>query len=277
MITTPLVSIVIPCYNCASTIIEAVESARNQSYGYIEIIVVDDGSTDSSFHTINMYVSEQANIKIIQQENSGPAKARNTGFMHAKGQFLLFLDGDDKLHPDFVQECLAAYINAPDLQIVYTRARFFGSTRGEWKIKPFEQDTLLFKNAIPIFAMIRASTFKAVGMFDENMRLAEDWELWIRIVDKYGPKVHRIDRELYYYRKSGTGQSLTDLRYSSNAWDDAVIYMYQKHYPLYKASRGSIYDLFEAKKYKDDYEQKWYRKLFYRIFKPTKYKRKYQR
>lgn len=271
----PLVSIIIPCFNSADTILAAIASAANQRYPNVELVIIDDGSTDGSYDLIKSHAVGQSNVKLLSQSNSGASNARNQGFLHSKGEFLMFLDGDDILHEDYVQECMAVYNKHAGLQIVYSNAQYFGAREGKWRLAPFAMDTMLFRNSIPIFPVIRASTFQEVGMFDESLTYAEDWELWLRILSRYGPMVYQIKRSLYYYRKSESKTSLTDVRYINDDWDEAFLYIYQKHYKLYKANSGSIFDLFDGWRYRRKYLNEWYRKLFYRLVKPKKYKRLY--
>lgn len=273
---TPLVSIIVPCFNCADTIVDAIASATNQKYPNKEVIIIDDGSTDGSFDLVTQHIAGQPNAKLLSQPNSGASKARNEGALHANGDFLMFLDGDDMLHADYVNECMAIYNLQPHLQIVYSNAQYFGTRKGKWRLPPFSIDAILFKNSIPIFPVIRASVFREVGMFDENLTYAEDWELWIRILSRYGPKVHRLEQSLYYYRKSTSKASLTASRYNSNNWDEAFLYIYKKHYDLYKANGGSIFDLFDGWRYRQKYFNEWYRKFFYWLIKPKKYKNLYR-
>lgn len=272
---SPLVSIIIPCFNCSETIQAAVMSAKEQVYPSVETIIIDDGSTDGSYDVLINLITGMPNTKLLSQSNSGASTARNQGFLHAKGEFLMFLDGDDILHENYISECMAVYKKQPDLQIVYSNAQFFGAKEGKWRLGPFNMDTILFKNSIPIFPVIRASTFEEVGMFDENLTYAEDWELWLRILARYGPMVHRIEQPLYYYRKNDSKTSLTDMRYINDGWDEAFLYIYRKHYKRYKEYHGSIFDLFDGWRYRRKYFDEWYRKLFYRLIKPKKYRKLY--
>ncbi|SUC45396.1 Chondroitin polymerase [Providencia stuartii] len=102
-----LVSVVIPCYNSENWIAKAIQSIDNQTFKNIEIIIVDDGSTDNSVNVIkNIKISLP--ILIINQENSGPSLARNNGVKYAKGDYIAFLDADDEWHPDKIQTQLDA-------------------------------------------------------------------------------------------------------------------------------------------------------------------------
>ncbi len=271
-----LVSIIIPCYNNEKVIAETIDSALSQSYSSIEIIVVDDGSTDQSAKVVQDISSKHPDIIFHSKENRGPSHTRNFGAQISKGEFLIFLDADDKLHPDYVKKCIAEYQRNPELNIVYSGAEFFGNKSGIWKLPDFEPTSFLLNNCIPIFAMLRRDVFFDVGKFDENMHFIEDWELWIRILKKY-PGVYKIPETLFYYRKSAAKNSLTDLNDKQNDISDtARLYLYNKHYSYYKENGLSISKLITSVqdnlKFKEKYYNVWYRKYFYKYFKPSKYK-----
>ena len=274
-----LVSIIIPCYNNEKVIAETIDSALSQSYKSIEIIVVNDGSTDDSAKVVENISTKYSNISFYSKENRGPSHTRNFGAQLSNGKFLVFLDGDDKLHTNYIQKCVAEYLKNPHLNIVYSHAEFFGSKSGNWNLPDYRQKSFLIDNCIPIFAMIKRDVFFDVGQFDENINFIEDWELWIRILKKY-PGVYKIPETLFYYRKSGEKNSLTDLNEKQNdISDNARLYIYNKHYTYYKENGFSISNLITSVgdnlKYKEKYYSIWYRKYFYKYFKPSKYKNVY--
>lgn len=118
MVSRKTVSIIIPVYNCEKYIKKCLESALEQSYANIEIIVIDDGSQDKSLDIINHIAQGKSNVKIIHQENQGLSAARNTGLENATGDYIAFLDGDDYLGELFIEGLIsAAEINNSDLVI----------------------------------------------------------------------------------------------------------------------------------------------------------------
>ena len=266
----PLISIIIPCYNNRNFILEAIDSALNQTYPHIEVIVVDDGSTDHSYEFVADNLKGQSNLHLIRQENQGPAGARNTGFNLAAGDFLVFLDGDDILHREYVENCYREYVNNPKLNIVYCDVELFENKTGPWKLKPFSPETILLYNSIPVFAMIRSSVFQQIGRYDTELRCAEDWELWIRILQQY-EGVYKIPKVLYYYRKRNEKTSITDYDKIYNFRHDALLYIYIKHQQVYRDSNLDMTNLFSCVVYKERYYNEWYRKLFYRLFKRKRY------
>jgi len=103
----PKISVIIPVYNGADTILRACESVRNQSYPHMELVVVNDGSKDSTLDVLRQYAVGKENIVLVNQENGGVSKARNTGIQSATGEYLMFLDADDELEALCVEKLLA--------------------------------------------------------------------------------------------------------------------------------------------------------------------------
>jgi len=272
----PLISIIIPCYNNKNVILESIDSALNQGYPHIEVIVVDDGSTDNSYEFIVGNVKNCENVKVVRQSNQGPAAARNTGFNYSNGDFLVFLDGDDILHKDYIETCCNVYENDPSLNIVYCDVELFENKSGLWKLKPFSESTILLFNSIPVFAMIRSSVFQQIGQYDTELRCAEDWELWIRLLQQFSG-VYKIPKVLYYYRKRNEKNSITDCDKLYNFRHDSLLYIYNKHQQLYRSNSLDMTNLFSCAVYKERYYNEWYRKLFYRLFKQAKYQEIYNK
>ena len=112
------------------------DSVKNQTFNDFEIIIVNDGSTDNSEEIINKYIHENQslNIVLVVQDNKGLSGARNTGAKHAKGEYIVFIDSDDKIHPNYLKKSIFLLENDPKLQIIYNEAEFFGGKKGAWKL-----------------------------------------------------------------------------------------------------------------------------------------------
>lgn len=272
----PLVSIIIPCYNNKNVIFEAIDSALNQSYPRVEVIVVDDGSTDGSYEFVFDRILEGQNLRIVRQDNQGPAAARNTGFTLSGGDYLVFLDADDILHPDYVESCYREYEKDPSLNIVYCEAELFENKTGLWKLKPFSESTILLYNSIPVFAMLRSQVFQQIGKYDTQLKCSEDWELWIRLLQQF-EGVYKIPKVLFYYRKRNEQNSITDQDKIYNFRHDSLLYIYTKHQQLYRNSDLDMTNLLSAVVYKERYYNEWYRKLYYRLFRRQKYAEIYRK
>jgi glycosyltransferase involved in cell wall biosynthesis len=197
-----VVSVITPCYNSGKYLMEAVDSVRAITDTPHELIVVDDGSTEAETLA---YLDElrTAGITVLVQANSGPASARNTGVRSSSGEFLLFLDSDNMIKPEFLVEALAAMRSNPEVGVVYARPVFFGVQEEEprFEVLPFSMDRLLVGNFIDMCSVVRRSAWESVDGLDVDRRLTgrEDWEFWIRLA-RAGWHFHLIDKELFHYR-----------------------------------------------------------------------------
>ncbi len=188
----PLISVIIPTYNMAEYVGEAIDSVLSQTYKNIEIIIVDDGSKDNTREILKRYNSC---IKYIYQENKGLSAARNTGIRVSKGAFLAFLDADDMWLPEKL-ECQIRLIS------IYNTVGIVGCSdyiiNEETKIiELFQRNndpckkgllkTLFMRNMVSggSEALVRRECFEKVGLFDERLKSAEDWDMWLRISTFY--------------------------------------------------------------------------------------------
>jgi len=166
---------------------EAIESVLAQSYPHFEIVVVDDGSPDDPIHVVKRYPS----VRYLRQNNAGVASARNTGIQTSTGEYLVFLDADDRLLPDHLQTNLTAFQEHPDAALVCGDYRWFGA-EGTWHVhdcrpSPDHYATLLRRNFIgpPHVVMFRRQIIQKVGGFRQDVAGSEDQELFLRIARTY--------------------------------------------------------------------------------------------
>ncbi len=132
-----IISIITPIYNSANFLASLIDTIKAQTHEYWECILVDDGSTDSSFQLAKAYAKEDSRIKVFQQVNKGPMAARALGFSKSTGQYIQFLDADDTLHPTKIEQCLAAINQTPEG--VYTGFHFVESTTNTKFIEPWRR------------------------------------------------------------------------------------------------------------------------------------------
>jgi glycosyltransferase involved in cell wall biosynthesis len=268
MNNNPKVSVVIPCFNNETTIIETLNCILNQEYKDIEVIIVNDGSKDNSKEVITDFIINKSNLNLINQNNSGPSNSRNTGSETASGKYLLFLDADDLIAPSFIKKSVELLEKDEKLNIVYSKAEFFDAKKGIWNLSDFKMPNFLIDNCIPITALIRTEVFRKVGKFDEKLGFTEDWELWIRIVLQFGG-VYQIPEVLFYYRQRYDKSSITDNKNLDAVKERTRLYIYNKHYKYYATNGYDITSILTSKtqneRYKIKYYNVWYRKLFYLI------------
>jgi glycosyltransferase involved in cell wall biosynthesis len=196
----PLVSIVIPCFNHEKFIAETIESVCQSSYQPIEIVVVNDGSSDNSELVVISLQNKYPNLKYISQNNAGPAAARNRGIRESEGKYILPLDADDLISPDYIEKAVEVLENDSLVKLVYCNAEFFEERTGEWKLKPFSPGSLAMDNMIFCSAIYRKEDWIAAGGYDERMIWGwEDWEFWISLL-KNGGEVVKLSITGFYYR-----------------------------------------------------------------------------
>lgn len=232
-----LVSIIIPCFNQAQYLEESVGSALAQTYGNIEIIVVNDGSDDpESIRILEAFSAPKT--RVIHQANKGRAGVRNTGIAAAAGEYILPLDADDRLEPEYLAQALALMKNDPETGIVTCGVRFFGSTEKEWRLPDCTMENMLVENCIHISSLFRKKDWEAVGGFDERLRsIYEDYDFWLSILEA-GKKAVRIPEPMLRYRRHPESQTerLRKRRLNGglNEKRQALAYIFAKHGELYR-------------------------------------------
>lgn len=198
-----LVSIIIPAYNKATLTVKTVESVLAQTYSNIEIIVVDDGSTDNTDQALKPFSDK---IKYIYKENGGACSARNAGIAKASGDFIGLLDCDDTYLPSKVEECVNYFSKHPECGFVHTAAFFVDDKDSQLCIYSNKMsqrvgwigEYLLKKNFIcnsTVFA--RQHCFDKCGVFDETFFIPADWDMWLRLAQYY--QAGYIDKPLTKY------------------------------------------------------------------------------
>jgi glycosyltransferase involved in cell wall biosynthesis len=224
------VSVVIPCYNYGRYLSQAIDSVLNQTFQPLEIIVVDDGSTDNTAAVAAAYGSR---IKYLTQANKGVSAARNLGLRQATGKFVHFLDADDYVLPGIYEKMVAAFNARPDAVAVYAGCNWVDANGGlliprEGRVESADvYHDLILINQWPLASvMTLASTVELVGGFDESMAAScEDWDLWLRLAATGGRFVP-IEGIYACYRQQNQGASGNPRRMLQNGL--AVISRYAR-------------------------------------------------
>lgn len=200
------VSIIIPCYNAGAHLSESVQSALDQTYGDVEIVIVDDGSTDPHTREI-LAEAKWPKTTIIYQKNGGPSAARNTAIENATGEYILPLDADDRIHATYVEKAVAAINTNTEVGIVYCKAHKFGAEEGLWHLPAYTLSELAIDNVIFCTSLYRKADWQLVGGYNERLRHGmEDYEFWIKLVH-LGRNVFQIDEPLFFYRIQETSRT----------------------------------------------------------------------
>lgn len=224
------ISIIIPCFNEAAYVGQAINSAISQKYSNKEIIVVDDGSDEETKKVLCSWIDKID--RLIVQENNGTSVARNNGIRAAKGDFILVLDSDDYFEADFCRRAMDIFTAYSDCKIVTCYSRWFSNDKSFNLYKPSGGDLkkVLRHNIAMGSSIYRRRDWSRAGGYDEKMLLGfEDWEFYIRLLEK-GGKVYVIPEVLFHYRNkvSSRNKSANENKFK------ILEYIYLKHSELYK-------------------------------------------
>jgi glycosyltransferase involved in cell wall biosynthesis len=194
----PRISVVIPCFNHGCYIHDAVASVRSQTLNEYEIIVVDDGSTDSlTRRVLDELVG--GGIRVFRTINQGLAAARNTGILQACGDYILPLDADDRIAHRFLELAVDVLDSNPDVGVVYGKVEFFGEAAGVWLQPDYSPTRILFENMIVASAMFRRTDWLLIGGYRQGMRHGwEDWDFWLSFVE-LGRTVVKLPEVMFFY------------------------------------------------------------------------------
>lgn len=208
---TDLVSIIIPAYNAETTIENTIYSALAQTYKNVEIIIVDDRSTDKTLDTVMQFEGMPERVKVSQTDfRSGPAWSRNLGISRAKGEYILPLDADDLITPDFIEKTLPLF-EKDCYGIVSTDMEYFGVEQKVIPTTPRNYEHELTSNDIPVTSLIWRIVLDSVSEYKLGIDGWEDWNLWLDILSKGW--IHGVVSEpLFKYRRRTN-------HFGSIAWD----------------------------------------------------------
>ncbi len=215
----PAVSVVMPAFNVAPYIGEAIESVLGQTYGDLELLVVDDGSTDGSDVLADGYASRDSRVRVIRQPNGGISTARNHALRIATSPVIAILDSDDAWDPSYLRDQMAILDARADVDVVTGNAWFLGGSQNGHPARPWPDrrpaptlaDMLTDETAVFIMSIFRRRVYETIGPFDETLRTNEDYDFWLRAACA-DFVFHRNDRPLGYYRRRDNSLSADELR-----------------------------------------------------------------
>lgn len=206
--TLPLVSVLMPAYRQSEYIEEALDSLLKQTYTNWEVAIVDDGSPDNVAEIVRKYTEKDSRIKFFHTENHGVSAARNYAASQTSGDLILPLDADDTFEPGYMEACVAAFRDNPDLKLVYCQWNMFGDVKKTHPIFYRGYADLLIANTIFSAAMYRRKDFERVGGYDTEIPFGfEDWNFWISLLDE-NSQVFQIQQPLFNYRIKSASRSV---------------------------------------------------------------------
>ena len=274
--TPNLVSVIVPVYNRDQLVGGTLDSILRQSYPHLEIVAVNDGSTDSSLSVLREYErNHPGKVLVIDQANAGQVRARNNGIRAAHGEYIAFLDSDDTWHADKLS--LQMPLFKDNVALVYCGINEVDSAGGttatvlpEPGMRGDIYRHLLIRNRMTGGSVVvHRRALEAVGYFDESFRAAENWDLWIRVTREYAADY--IDKPLVNYLKHPGNMSQDNSKMAQGTWD-----ILQKHLPALPQDKSLVRSYREAYAHyyyglgvqgfgKNEYRET--RKMFYQCWK----------
>lgn len=194
------VSIIVPCYQQAEFLPDALNSILAQTYSDWECIIVNDGSTDNTKEVAASFCDKDSRFRYVEQQNKGLATARNNGIKASCGQFILPLDADDTIGPMYLEKAINHFAKQPETTIVYCQAKLFGEVNQIWELPKYDYDSFIWLNSIFCSAIYKREDYDKTIGYNPNMKYGfEDWDLWLSILNK-DSIVYQIEEPLFFYR-----------------------------------------------------------------------------
>lgn len=229
--TAPRVAVVIPCFNLGRYLDEAVRSVLEQTLPDVEIVVVDDGSTDPETERL-LRDYERPRTRVLRTPNRGLAAAKNAGIAATTAPYVCALDADDRLAPTMLERSVAALEADAGLAFVSHWLRTFGDEEADWTPERCDFPALLDVNTVNGAALVRRSAIEAVGGYDESFKDGcEDWDFWITLVER-GYRGTILPEVLFHYRRRH--DSMSRRMHRDNGHVRLYRRLVQKHADIYR-------------------------------------------
>jgi glycosyltransferase involved in cell wall biosynthesis len=247
-----LVSVIIPYYNGGKYIDKTIKSVLDQAYKEFEIIIVDDGSTDTF---TKQYLSQldHSKIKVFYKGNGGVASARNYAILKSQGEYILPLDADDLIAKDYLELAVDILNQNSAVKLVTCNVEYFGYRKGFMQSQEFSIEKLLAKNLFVVSSVFRRMDYDKTKGFNMNMKEGfEDWDFWISLLGD-GGEVHNIDKTCFYYRSHKGSRNFL---MGGRAFKKMRYQIYENHAELYHRYFINPTDCFEYELVKNSMEYK---------------------
>ncbi|WP_312343528.1 glycosyltransferase family 2 protein [Chryseobacterium binzhouense] len=235
---TQKVSIIVPCYNQQKFLDECLHSVSVQTYENWECIIIDDGSTDNSQNIAERWVKKDSRFSYFKKQNGGVASARNLGIEKSSGNWILPLDGDDKIEKDYLFEAVKK--TKEGYSLVYCSGMHFGMKCTPIYLPEYSFKHLLRQNIIFCSALFNKE-FLGTIRYDENLvHGLEDWEFWISYLSANPINIYKLPGVHFFYRikEVSRNQSVTDNKEKN---DETKFYILNKHKNLYNKFYGDYF------------------------------------
>ena len=243
----PIVSIIIPCYQQGQFLSEALNSVLKQTVDNWECIIINDGSPDNTEEIAYAYIQKDNRFKYVKKQNGGLSSARNAGIRIAKGIFILPLDADDIVGPQYLEKAVEIFQANPTIELVYCNAELFGERTGDWNLPAYSYSTLLLENIIFCSCIYYRDKALEIGLYDENIKLGfEDWEFLLRLLNE-NSQVFQLKERLFFYRikrQSMLTELINDRKYHVSVKEN----IYKLHAGMIIKHHGDWIDLINGNK-----------------------------
>ena len=230
-----------PCYNDGKYIVESVDSLFAQTYKNIELIIIDDGSNDTHTISILKKLETKPNIRLIHTDHVGPAAARNTGILVSTGRYILPLDSDDLIEPEYIAEAVKVIASDEKVGVVYCQADLFGEQTGPWNLPEYSLKSMLQDNIVFVTSLFYKEDWEKAGGFCTELRLGmEDYDFWLSILGM-GKEIVQIPKTLFHYRIKPQSRT-SGFQDNTEQIVETYSLLYNRHQALYDKHR-ELYDL----------------------------------
>jgi glycosyltransferase involved in cell wall biosynthesis len=226
----PVTTIVITCYNLGEFVHEALESALAQTYPNVEVLLIDDGSTDQATITVLDTLRPHPRLRVLRTANQGVARARNTAIEQATGEYILPLDADDRILPAYVERAVAVLEQDPQVGFVGCHYRVFGERTAEYRPSEYKLPDMLVENIVPIASVYRKRCWEEVGGYCSELNSIEDWDLWISVLGKDYLGV--VLPEIHFEYRVRPHSNLSHIR-DPDIYQQRMQLLYQRHSKMY--------------------------------------------
>ncbi|TYB80169.1 glycosyltransferase family 2 protein [Bizionia saleffrena] len=227
------ITFIVPCYNQATFLDEALETVINQTYKDWKCIIVNDGSTDHTEEIAQNWVNKDNRFSYLYKTNGGLSSARNAGINLSNTTYIFPFDSDDKLVITYLEKAMPILLNDECIEVLSCRVRLFGVRNEEFVLPEYSFKQLLLRNCFIACSIFKLKTFKKVGGYDENLKSFEDWDFWISVLKEKG-KHYKINELLYFYRKHQENSLSNRFYKDQDFYLSLYDYVYTKHIKLYK-------------------------------------------
>lgn len=240
----PLVTVIIPTHKRPLMLMRAVSSVLNQTYSNIEIIIVDDGSNDSTYNVVNKLIEMNiAKIKYIKNETPmGACFARNRGIENAEGEFITGLDDDDEFTYDRIEKLLEFYDDKYSFMCSNYKIISKAGNRIIKSSSIINFEDILWKNSVGPQILVKKERILSINAFNEKLPSAQDYDMWIRLIKEFGP-AKNVDYPLYYLHTEHDKPRITNSSKKINGYTKVYL-LYKK----YMSKKQRIYNILNLRK-----------------------------